>query len=174
MELGLQDGDSRKFMSTACAHSGLDNEEGMPVTEMRIQASQSPCWFCEGQGAGREQRIMRWHLVRDTTYLSDRARCSCLSNSILQQHTGVPGGSVGKHPPTNAGGVGGSIPGQGRSPGGGNGNSLQQSSLENPMDRGAWWAAVQRVAESDTTEHICMQSTESLTLRQSFKSWLSH
>ena len=36
----------------------------------------------------------------------------------------------------------GSIPGSGRSPGGGSGNSLQCSYLENPMDRGAWWATV--------------------------------
>ena len=42
----------------------------------------------------------------------------------------------------------GSIPGSGRSPGGGDGNALQYSSLENPMDRGAWWATVHRVAKS--------------------------
>ena len=39
----------------------------------------------------------------------------------------------------------GSIPGSGRSPGGGNGNLLQYSCLENPMDRGPWWATVYRV-----------------------------
>ena len=47
-----------------------------------------------------------------------------------------------KNPTANAGGIG-SIPGLGRSPGGGNGNSLQYSCLENPMHRGAWWATVQ-------------------------------
>ena len=40
------------------------------------------------------------------------------------------------------------IPGSGRSPGGGHGNPLQSSCLENPMDRGVWWATVQRVAKS--------------------------
>ena len=40
----------------------------------------------------------------------------------------------------------GSIPGSGRSPGVGNGNPLQYSCLEKPMDRGAWWAAVHGVA----------------------------
>ena len=44
----------------------------------------------------------------------------------------------------------GSIPGLGRSPGEGNGNSLQYSCLGNPMDRGAWWATVHGVAKSRT------------------------
>ena len=42
----------------------------------------------------------------------------------------------------------GSIPGSGRSPGGGHGNPLQYSCLEHPMDRGAWWATVYGVAKS--------------------------
>ena len=46
----------------------------------------------------------------------------------------------------------GSVPGSGRSPGGGRGNPLQFSCLENPIDRGTWQAAVHWVAESDTTE----------------------
>ena len=44
----------------------------------------------------------------------------------------------------------GSIPGSGRSPGEGNGNPLQYSCLENPMDGGAWWAAVQEATKSWT------------------------
>ena len=46
----------------------------------------------------------------------------------------------------------GSIPGSGRSSGGGHGNLFQYSCLENPIDRGAWWSTVHRIAESDTTE----------------------
>ena len=49
----------------------------------------------------------------------------------------------------NAGEMG-SVPGSGRSPGKGNGNSLQYSCLKNTMDRGAWKATVQRVAKSQT------------------------
>ena len=55
-----------------------------------------------------------------------------------------------KNPPASAGDSGDtvSIPGLGRSCGEGNGNPLQYSCLENPMDRGAWWATVHRVAKS--------------------------
>ena len=59
---------------------------------------------------------------------------------------------VVKNPPANAGDLRdvGSIPGLGRSPGGGNGNPLQYSCLENLIDRGNWWAIVHRVTKSWT------------------------
>ena len=63
------------------------------------------------------------------------------------------GGSDDKAFACNAGDPG-SIPGSGRSPGGGNGNPLQYSCLENPIDRGAWWATVPGVAESDYAEQL--------------------
>ena len=61
---------------------------------------------------------------------------------------------VVKNPSANVGDIRdvGSIPGLGRSPGGGHGNPFQYSHLENPMDRGAWRAMVHRVTESDKTE----------------------
>ena len=68
-------------------------------------------------------------------------------------HThGFSSGSVVKNPPANAGDTRdmGSIPGLGRSPGEGKSNPLQYSCLENPMDRGTWWAVVLGVAESQT------------------------
>ena len=62
---------------------------------------------------------------------------------------GCSGGSVVKNLPANAGDVG-SIPGSGRSLGGGNGNPLQYPCLEKPMDRRAWWASVSGVTKSQT------------------------
>ena len=61
---------------------------------------------------------------------------------------------VVKSLPANAGDIrdAGSIPRLGRSPGEGHGNPLQYSCLENPMDRGAWWAIIHRVAELDVTK----------------------
>ena len=55
-----------------------------------------------------------------------------------------------KKPPANEGDLreAGSIPGLGRSPGGGHGNPLQYSCLENLIDKGAWWATVHEVAKS--------------------------
>ena len=65
---------------------------------------------------------------------------------------GFPGGLAVKNPPANATDTGdmGSIPGSGRSPGGRNGNPLQFSCLENPMDTGTWRATVHRVAKNQT------------------------
>ena len=62
---------------------------------------------------------------------------------------GFPGGSEVKASACNVGDLG-LIRGLGRSPGEGNGNPLQYSCLENPMDGGAWWATVHRVAKSWT------------------------
>ena len=59
------------------------------------------------------------------------------------------GGSNGEESACNAGNLG-SIPGKGKSPGEGNCHPLQYSCLENPMDRGAWWATVRGVGKSQT------------------------
>ena len=87
-------------------------------------------------------------------------KCSILSSVIfglgytlfsLTKSPGFPGSASGKEP-VNAGDTGdvGSIPGSGRPPGGGNGNPLQYSCLENPTDRETCWATVHRVTKSQT------------------------
>ena len=69
--------------------------------------------------------------------------------TFTYSRTSLPGGSVVKNRLANAGDMG-SIPGLGRSSGEGNGNPLQYSCLENPMDRGAWQATVHGVTKSQT------------------------
>ena len=69
----------------------------------------------------------------------------------VQLLSGFPGGSDDKESACHAEDPG-SIPGSGRSPGEGNGNPLQYSCLQKPMDRGAWQATVHSVTESDTTD----------------------
>ena len=73
------------------------------------------------------------------------------------------GGTSGKEPACQSEDIRGtdSIPGSGRSPGEGNGNPRQYFSLENPMDRGTWWATVHRVAKSQSRKESDMtEATE--------------
>ena len=78
-----------------------------------------------------------------------------------------PGGAEVKASACNVGDLG-SIPGSGRSPGEGNGNPLQYSCLENPMDGGAWWATVhrsQRVGHNWATSlSLCYLAQQNLTV----------
>ena len=77
---------------------------------------------------------------------------------IGKREGGFPSDSGVKNPPANAGDMG-STPGSGRSPGGGNGNPLQYSCLENPKERGAWQATVHVVAlrlKRLITQHIVL------------------
>ena len=72
--------------------------------------------------------------------------------ALYSPYAGLPQWLSSKESICNAGDAvdSGSIPGLGRSPGEGNGNPLQYSCLENPTDRGAWWATVQGVMKSWT------------------------
>ena len=78
---------------------------------------------------------------------------------------------VVKNPPANTGDIGGlgSIPGLGRSPGGGHGNPLKYSCLENPLDRGAWRAAVHGVTQSQPRPKRL--STHACDHRRWFPEW---
>ena len=76
----------------------------------------------------------------------------------------LPGGSISRESTCNAGDPD-SIPGRGRSPGEGNGYSLQYPCLGNPMDPGAWWAPVHRVAKTwmRLNHHQCQTLSPSLS-----------
>ena len=80
----------------------------------------------------------------------DTEHVLCKWIQTLKAILGFPGGSAINNQPANAGDVG-LILALGSSPGEGNGNPVQYSCLENPLDRGAWQATVHRVAESDET-----------------------
>ena len=75
--------------------------------------------------------------------------CGLQFRTLIIIHLGLPWWFNGKEAACNAGYLG-SITGLGRSPGGGNGNPLQYSHLENPLDRGAWQATVHGFAKSRT------------------------
>ena len=113
-----------------------------------------------GTGGGGDRLLLRWGERRaglsslvslSVIQIDQKPKSPCGpgfkgrrgQNSLPQD---FPGGSDGKESTCK----GGLIPGLGRSPGGGHGNPLQYSSLENPMDRGVWWASVHGVAKSRT------------------------
>ena len=89
-----------------------------------------------------EQRWATVHRVRVRYNTADLACTQCV-------YADFPGGSDGKESACSAGDPA-LIPGLGRSLRVGNGNALQYSCLENPMDRGAWWATVHGVTNSRT------------------------
>ena len=98
----------------------------------------------KGDGGGsQDQMLEEWPYFNGKGKVKEGVR-----------ETGFPGGSDGKGSACNAGDLG-LIPRLGRSPGGGHGNPLQHSCLENPMDRGAWRAAVPGVTESQTQQRVC-------------------
>ena len=117
-------------------------------------------WFRNIASVVREGGFLTWlYPLLSVSALTNEFHLSlgflnCLSDLSEVWHVkGFPGGSVTKNPPVNAGDAD-SIPGWIRSHGGGNGNSLQYSCLENPMDREAWQATVHRVAKSWTQIYV--------------------
>ena len=99
------------------------------------EAFQEICFFIYLTSLISRNHVTRFHGGK-RTYLG-----------LVSVEEGFPAGSDEKQSACNVGGLG-SIPGSGRSPGGGCGNPLQYSCLENPMDRGAW----QGLKELGTTE----------------------
>ena len=89
-----------------------------------------------------------------------------------KKYLGFPGGSDGKAPAFNVGDLD-SIPGPGKSPGEGNGNPLQYSCLENPMDRWAWSAIVHAIAKSRTRLSYFSQTNRDPLFSISLYNWLT-
>ena len=94
--------------------------------------------------------VLVWRILYKTITMHERFLLKFIVGYLLM---GFPGSSLVKNQLAN-GGDEGSTPGLGRSPGEGNGNPLQCSSLENPKDKEPWWATVHGVAKQlDMTEH---------------------
>ena len=121
------------------------------------------CLFRFGDSANGFSFPLSFPKAALVTYLY---HLSDLCSAFSKQKKGFPGGSVVKNPPANAGDLG-SVPGSGRSPREGNGNPLQYSCLENPMDRESCQATVHgvtswtRLGDQTTSRHkllACMFS----------------
>ena len=115
---------------------GITDSMDMSLSELRELVMDREAWCAAIHGVAKSR-----------TQLSDWTELKVLMD--------FPGGSDGKESACNAGSLG-STPGLGRSPGGGHGNPLQYSGLENPMDRGAWQAIVHGVTESNMTEQLSL------------------
>ena len=95
---------------------------------------------------------MKIIVLRFFSLCQSNKACYVFLINIFEYYLTSQVATVVKNLPANAGDARnvGSIPGWGRSPGVGNGNPFQYYCLENPMDRGAWWATVNRVTKNWT------------------------
>ena len=116
----------------------------MRETGVRFLAQEDPL----EKGKATRSSVLAWRIPW-TVYIVHGVPESQTQLSDFHFHVYIHGGSDGKESVSSAGDPG-SISGWGRSPRGGNVNPLQYSCLEDPMDRGAWWAAVYGVTESRT------------------------
>ena len=117
-----------------------------------------PSMSCVAYGTLQFIQMQNWYrMITDTELIKTDTNQNwyriitlrCTISVTLLSCVSFPNGSDGKESTCNTGELG-SVPEQGTSPGGGHGNPLQYSCLENPMDRGAWWALVHGVAKSQT------------------------
>ena len=130
--------------------------------------------------------LKSWWYLHNSVNILKTIELYTLNRGHIWYVRGFPGSAVVKNPPVNAGDTrdAGLIPGSGRSPAKGNGNPLQYPCLKNSMDRGAWWATVHGVTESDKTDwlnththtHTWYASDISIKLFQAIqnRSWCQH
>ena len=148
-------GDSPGKSTGAGCHALLQGNLRNPWTEPRFPALQADSFFfyvgrffTSWATRGHELRSLPWAelcLPARVRALKPDSQCDGVWKRSHLELTG----SVVKNPSANVGDLG-SVPESGRSPGEGNGNPLQCSCLGNPMDRGAWRAAVRVVTKSQT------------------------
>ena len=125
-------------------HSGVSKSHSVTSDSLQPHGPYSTC-NSPGQNTGVDSLFLLHGIF--TIQRSNPGLPYCRWIVYQLSHKGSP---AVKHPPANAGDIGDvhSSPGSGRSPGGANGNPLQYSCLENPMDRGASWGTVYGVAKS--------------------------
>ena len=119
---------------------GLSVERPEPLLVMGRES----LWVSEGNSQAQERR-KRPQIPPVALKFQKGVKMHLCQQELVGSHWG-------KLKDANAGDIRdtGSVPGSGRSPGGGHGNALQCSCLENPRDGGAWWAAIYGVAQSRT------------------------
>ena len=124
----------------------------MQCTPLTNQSGELTPHHCTDDGTAPHAQLSSAASGRRHTSLPHLSMTSGHSIKQRAPFKGLPGGAGGKDPACEAGGGRdvGSIAGSGRCPGGGHGNPLQSSCLQNPIDRGAWWATVRGVAQSQT------------------------
>ena len=132
--------------------TGLSQQQPPCLIESDSGSPLRPCVRREEIKSLQDSQVSKKKKKNDLRITLSWFKLHAVCKSIFQSPFnlfGIPGGSVVKNPPVNAGDMG-SILGSGRSPGEGNGNLLQYSCLRNPMDRGAWQATVHGVVKSWT------------------------
>ena len=142
--------------------TGIHEEQWVPITVLLKEGNPRRCISVPGC-LSAILRARCWKSRTKSQIMLLKIISSGFINVGQYCTPGFPSGSAGKKSTYNAGATGdvSSIPGSGRSPEVRNGNPLQYSCLENPRDRGAWWATVHRVTKTRTrlSDWACLYPT---------------